>query len=65
MMRCLGNPFWFGCTYADPHGISEPECHSESLIPSLVHKVWKVFVNSNIVWLFSYRNVIHLMYRSS
>jgi hypothetical protein len=22
-------------------------CHLESLIPSLVHKVWKVFVNSN------------------
>jgi hypothetical protein len=23
MMRCLGNPFWFGCTYVEPHDISE------------------------------------------
>jgi hypothetical protein len=25
VMRCLGNSFWFGCTYAEPHGISEPD----------------------------------------
>jgi hypothetical protein len=24
MMRFLGNPFWFGCAYVDPHDISEP-----------------------------------------
>jgi hypothetical protein len=25
MMRCLGNPFRFGCIYAEPRGISEPD----------------------------------------
>jgi hypothetical protein len=25
MMRCLGNPFRFGCTYVEPRGISEPD----------------------------------------
>jgi hypothetical protein len=25
MMRCLGNPFCFGRTYEEPHGISEPD----------------------------------------
>jgi hypothetical protein len=24
VMRCSENPFRFGCTYAEPHGISEP-----------------------------------------
>jgi hypothetical protein len=25
MMRCLGNPFWFGCTHVEPYGISEQD----------------------------------------
>jgi hypothetical protein len=24
MIVCLGNPFQFGCTYVEPHGILEP-----------------------------------------
>jgi hypothetical protein len=41
------------------------KCHSESLIPSLVRKVWKVLVNSGTAWPLSCRSVVHLMYWSS
>jgi hypothetical protein len=41
------------------------KCHSESLIPSLVCKVWKVLVNSETAWPLSCRSVVHLMYWSS
>jgi hypothetical protein len=41
------------------------KCHSQSLIPILVHKVWKVLVNSGTSWPLSFRSVVHLMYWSS
>jgi hypothetical protein len=31
----------------------------------LVHKVWKVIVNYDKVWLFPCHRVVHLMYWSS
>ena len=34
-MRCLGNPFLFGCTFAEPHGISKPE-----VVQSLWYPTW-------------------------
>jgi hypothetical protein len=33
------------------------KCHSESLIPILVHKVWKVLVNSRTSWPLSCHSV--------
>jgi hypothetical protein len=41
------------------------KCHSESLIPILVHKVWKVLVNSGTSWPLSCRSLVHLMHWSS
>jgi hypothetical protein len=41
------------------------KCHSESLIPILVCKVWKVLVNSGTAWPLSCHSVVHLMYWSS
>jgi hypothetical protein len=40
-------------------------CHSESLIPILVCKVWKMFVNSGTAWSLSCHSVVHLVYKSS
>jgi hypothetical protein len=41
------------------------KCRSESLIPSLVRKVWKILVNFRTAWLLSCRSVVHLTYWSS
>jgi hypothetical protein len=41
------------------------KCRSESLIPSLVRKVWKVLVNYDTAWPLSCHSVVHLMYWSS
>jgi hypothetical protein len=38
--------------------------HSKYLIPNLVCKVWKVFLNSDIVWSLSQWSVVHLVYWS-
>ena len=50
--RCIGQP------PSTTHGM-------EYLIPILVHKVWKIFVNSSIAWSLSCRSMVHLVYKSS
>ena len=35
---------------------------SKSLVPSLVHKVWKVLVKSVTAWPLSCHSVVHVMY---
>ena len=39
-------------------------CRLEYLIPILVRKVWKIFVNLSTAWSLSYCSVVHFLYRS-
>jgi hypothetical protein len=51
-MRCLEIPFFWMYLYRAPRYLSTI-CRSKYLIPILVCKVWKIFVNSGTAWSLS------------
>jgi len=41
------------------------KCHSESLIPNFLWRVWNLLVNSNTSWSLPCSSMVHFMYLSS